>query len=42
MRRGIWEKVLQGLLNKGYESERLKLESVAIDATTIEAKKGGK
>ena len=38
--KGIWKRALQGLLNKGYESGRLKLESIAIDATTIEAERG--
>lgn len=39
--KGMWEKVFQGVLYKGYESGGIELESVAIDATTIEGRKGG-
>jgi len=33
-------KMLQRLLDKGYDSGKLKMENVILDATTIEAKMG--
>lgn len=41
-RRGVWRKIVESLLNDGYASGRMKMESVAIDSTTIPAKKGGR
>ena len=40
--KGIWEKILREILNKGYEEKKVRLEEVALDSTTIEAKKGGR
>jgi len=40
--RGVWEGLWQRLLELGYQAGRLKLGAVAIDATTIEARKGGR
>jgi len=38
---GVWRHVLEALIAKGYSAGRLSLDRVAIDSTTIEARKGG-
>jgi transposase len=40
--RGVWEGLWRRLLELGYRAGRLRLGAVAIDATTIEARKGGR
>ncbi|MHA2643013.1 MAG: hypothetical protein V2G41_10250 [bacterium JZ-2024 1] len=39
---GVWEKLWRRLLDWGYREKKLSLEGVGVDATTGEAKKGGK
>lgn len=39
---GVWPRVLKGLLDWGYQEGKLTLGEVSVDATTIEAKKGGR
>jgi transposase len=38
---GVWEGLWQRLLEAGYRQGEVGLEAVAVDATTVEAKKGG-
>jgi len=38
---GVWSKVLEALVSKGYSLGKLSLERVALDSTTIQARKGG-
>jgi len=38
--RGVWEGLWRRLLELGYQAGRLRLGAVAIDATTVEARKG--
>jgi len=38
----VWEKLWQRLLEWGYREKKLSLEGVGVDATTVEAKKGGR
>jgi transposase len=40
--RGVWEGLWRRLLELGYQAGRLRLGAVAVDATTIEARKGGR
>ena len=40
--RGVWKELWGHLLDWGYEEGKLSLEGVGVDATTVEAKKGGK
>jgi transposase len=40
--RGVWEGLWQRLLEAGYRQGKVGLEAVAVDATTVEAKKGGR
>jgi len=40
--RGVWEGLWQRLLELVYQVGRLKLGAVAIDATTVDARTGGK
>jgi transposase len=40
--KGIWQKILQALLDWGYTLGKGKVEAVAVDSTLVEAKKGGK
>jgi len=38
---GVWAQILEALIAKGYSIGRLSLERVAVDSTTVEARKGG-
>ena len=38
---GVWKRILEALISKGYSIGRLSLERVAVDSTTVEARKGG-
>jgi len=38
---GVWKRVLEALIAKGYSTGRLSLDRVAVDSTTVEARKGG-
>jgi len=38
---GVWKRILEALIAKGYSMDRLKLDGVAVDSTTVEARKGG-
>ena len=38
----MWEGLWQRLLEAGYRQGKVGLEAVAVDAITIEAKKGGR
>jgi hypothetical protein len=40
--KGVWQKILQALLDWGYTLGKVKVEAVAVDSTLVEAKKGGK
>jgi transposase len=40
--KGVWQKILQGLLDWGYTLGKVKVEAVAVDSTVVEAKKGGR
>jgi transposase len=40
--KGVWQKILQALLDWGYALGKGKVEAVAVDSTRVEAKKGGK
>ena len=40
--KGIWQKILQALLDWGYALGKVKVEAVAVDSTLVEAKKGGR
>jgi len=37
---GVWKRILEALISKGYLMGRLSLERVAVDSTTVEARKG--
>ncbi|RLE70852.1 MAG: hypothetical protein DRJ43_01120 [Thermoprotei archaeon] len=37
---GVWQKILEGLLERGYKLGNLKLDLVGVDSTTIKAQKG--
>ena len=38
---GVWKRILEALISKGYLMGRLSLDRVAVDSTTIEAGEGG-
>jgi len=38
---GVWKRVLEALIAKGYSTGKLSLDRVAVDSTTVEARKGG-
>lgn len=38
---GVWKSILEALMAKGYHIGKLSLEKVAVDSTTVEARKGG-
>jgi len=38
---GVWERILEALIANGYSMGRLSLDRVAVDSTTVEARKGG-
>ena len=40
-REGVWKRILEALISKGYLMGRLSLDRVAVDSTTVEARKGG-
>jgi hypothetical protein len=37
----VWKSILEALIAKGYSIGKLSLEKVAVDSTTVEARKGG-
>lgn len=39
---GVWDKILNSLIDDSYQKEQLSLEIVAIDSSFVEAKKGEK
>jgi len=40
-REGVWAKVLEALASRAYAEGKLSLDIVAVDSTTIKARKGG-
>jgi len=38
---GVWKRMLEALISKGYSMGRLSLDRVAVGNTTVEARKGG-
>ncbi|MEM3539107.1 MAG: transposase [Nitrososphaerales archaeon] len=41
MELGVWKQILNALISKGYSTGKLSLDKVAVDSTTIKARKGG-
>jgi len=39
--RDVWARILEALASKGCSMGRLSLDRVAVDSTTVEARKGG-
>ena len=39
--RGVWAGVFRALVDKGYSMGKLRIDGVAVDSTTIRARKGG-
>ncbi|MEE9585635.1 MAG: transposase [Nitrososphaerales archaeon] len=40
-KKDVWKRVLDSLITRRYSSGKLSLAEVAVDSTTVEAKKGG-
>ncbi|MEM0080126.1 MAG: IS5 family transposase [Nitrososphaerota archaeon] len=42
MELGVWKQILNALISKGYSTGKLSLDRIAVDSTTIKARKGGR
>lgn len=38
--KGVWKKVMDALVAKGYSGGKVKVDSLSIDSSTVPAKKG--
>ncbi|WP_158648789.1 hypothetical protein [Candidatus Nitrosocaldus islandicus] len=38
---GVWARILEALMARGYSMGRLSVDRVAVDSATVEARKGG-